>query len=81
MVRGARVHTQPKAYLLMGEQHALRAGIVRDDRELFHKIIGVGIDCNWPNLEERNFARWMCLRPILFEQCNALLSVKLKIKK
>ena len=35
MVRGARV----TAYLLMGAQDTLHAGIVRDDRELFHQII------------------------------------------
>ena len=29
------------AYLLTGAQHTLRAGIVRDDRELFHQIIAI----------------------------------------
>ena len=29
------------AYLLMGAQHTLRAGIVRVDRELFNQIIGI----------------------------------------
>ena len=31
-----RVHAQQQ---LTGAQHTLRAGIVRDDRELFHQII------------------------------------------
>ena len=34
-----RAHSCATAYLLMGAQHTLRAGIVRDDRELFHQII------------------------------------------
>ena len=31
-------HVVCGAYLLTGTQHTLRAGIVRDDRELFHRI-------------------------------------------
>ena len=34
-----RARSCATAYLLMGLQHTLRAGIVRDDRELFHQII------------------------------------------
>ena len=34
-----RARSCATVYLLMGAQHTLRAGIVRDDRELFHQII------------------------------------------
>ena len=34
-----RARSCAAAYILTGTQHTLRAGIVRDDRELFHQII------------------------------------------
>jgi len=34
-----RARSCATAYILTGAQHTLRAGIVRDDRELFHQII------------------------------------------
>ena len=34
-----RARSCATVYLLTGAQHTLRAGIVRDDRELFHQII------------------------------------------
>ena len=38
-----RARSCATAYLLTGVQHTLRAGIARDDRELFHQIIGMFI--------------------------------------
>ena len=39
MVPAVRACSCATAYLLTDAQHTLRAGIVRDDRELFHQII------------------------------------------
>ena len=36
-----RARSCATALLLTGAQHTLRAGIVRDDRELFHQIITI----------------------------------------
>ena len=57
-----RARSCATVYLLMGAQHTLRAGIVRDDWELFHQIItmnnvlNIRIRCQVINLNIRKLS-------------------------